>query len=129
MNSLLKAPDNIFQMIEEIITKNPNLLKPGDWHTLPNGREAFTEEQILDEDTAHCLAGFIVALTPNAAKAERIRLDVDEFANEILVNSGRLPIPLAIYMEEEETLIKILKGRAAEERANAYKYQSSDSYN
>lgn len=116
-------------MIEKIITENPKLLKAGDWHTLANGREAFTEEQILEENTAHCLAGWLVALTPNAAKAERIRMDVDEFANEILVNSGRQPIPLAIYMEEEESMIKIIRRRASDERISALKYQASASYN
>lgn len=116
MKSLLKAPSNLFQMIEKVITENPHLLKPSDWHTLPNGREAFTEEQILDEDTAHCLAGFVVALTPNAAKAERLRVDVDDFANEILINSGRKPIPLAIFHDEDpETALKIVKLRAAAE--------------
>lgn len=116
MKSLLKAPINLFQMIEKIITENPDLFKSSDWHTLPNGREAFTEEQILDEDTAHDLAGFIVALTPNAAKAERLRVDVDDFANEILTNSCRKPIPLAIYHDEDpETVLKIVRMRAAAE--------------
>lgn len=125
MKSLLKCPTNLFQMIEQIITEKPQLLQIGDWHTLPNGREAFTEEQILEEDTAHCLAGFVVALTANAAKAERLRIDVDEYANEILVNSGRMPIPLAIYKEDEETLRRIIKRRAQDERINALKYQTA----
>jgi hypothetical protein len=120
MQSLLQTPDNLFQLIEAIVTQDPTLLSSFHWHELPNGREAFTEEQVMEPDTKHCLAGFIVALTPNGPKFGSRRQDVDVYANEILVASGRLPIPLAIYMEDEETLTKILKGRAAEERAKAY---------
>jgi hypothetical protein len=50
-----------------------------------------------------------------------MRVDVDDYANEILVASGRLPIPLAIYHDNEETARKIIRGRCAEERANAYR--------
>lgn len=120
MNSLLICPPNLFQMIEAAITEKPELLSAFNWHELPNGREAYTDEQITAPNTKHCLAGFIVAFTPNAAKFEKIREDVDVYANEILVASGRLPIPLAIYMDDEETMRKIIRGRCAEERANAY---------
>jgi hypothetical protein len=116
MKSLLKTPPNLFQLIEKAHAENPNFLKPGDWHTLWNNREAFTEEQIMDPDTSHCLAGAIVYFTPNAAKAERLRVDVDEFANEILVNSGRKPIPLAIFHDEDpETALRVIRNRAAQE--------------
>lgn len=126
MNSLIQAPPNLFQMIEAIITEKPELLSSHHWHELSNGREAFTEEQIMEPDTKHCLAGFVVVLTPNAPKFGSRRQDIDEYANEILVSSGRLPIPLAIYMEDEETLKKIAKGRAAEERSKAYLVPSSN---
>ena|SRR5690348_4724630 len=118
MNSILKTPRNIFQMIEEIVTARPELLKTYHWHELPNGREAYVQDQIMDRDTAHCLAGWIVALTPRAAEFERLREDVDTYANEILVNSGRKPIPVAIFMEldDSETALKIIRKRANEER-------------
>mgnify|MGYP001580514334 CR=1 FL=1 len=117
MNSLLQAPPNLFQMIEIIITEKPELLSMHNWHELANGREAFTEDQVMEPDCKHCLAGWIVVLTPNGPKFGSRRQDIDEYANEILVASGRLPIPLAIYMDDEETAIKIIKGRSAFERA------------
>lgn len=116
MLSLLVAPKNVFQIIEAIVTARPELLKVHHWHELANGREAFTEDQIMDTDTAHCLAGWIVALTSRGAEFERIRQDVDVYANEILVNSGHPPIPKAIYYGEEEDMMKIIKMRAAKER-------------
>jgi len=122
MKSLLIAPKNLFQMIDAAITEKPELLSLGNWHELPNGREAYTDEQITAASTKHCLAGWIIALTPNAPRFERMRVDVDDYANEILVSSGRLPIPLSIYHDEDrETTIKIIRGRCAEERANAYR--------
>ncbi len=126
MNSLLQAPANLFQMIETIILEKPELLSSFQWHEMANGREGFTEEQIMEPDCKHCLAGWIQVLTPNGPKYSSRRADIDEFANEILVASGRLPIPLAIYMEDEETLTKIVRGRAAEERAKAYLVPSSN---
>src|SRR5688572_21310457 len=117
MNSLLVAPHNLFQLIEMSVTARPELLKAFHWHELASGKEAFVEDQILDEDTAHCLAGWIVSLTPNAARFERIRQDVDTYANEILVNSGRKPIPVAIFNGEEEDMLKVIRMRArAEEK-------------
>lgn len=113
-------------MIEAIITEKPELLSMFNWHELANGREAFTEEQITESDCKHCLAGFIQVLTPNGPKYSSRRSDIDVFANEILVSSGRLPIPLAIYMEDEETARKIIAGRAAEERSKAYLVPTSN---
>jgi hypothetical protein len=120
MNSLLQAPSNLFQMIEAIITEKPELLSQWNWHELSNGREAFTEDQVMEEDCKHCLAGFIVTLTPNGPKFGSRRQDIDEYANEILVASGRQPIPLAIYMEDEETAKKIIMRRAEDERLKSY---------
>ena len=119
MKSLLIAPHNLFQLIESAVTANPELLKVHEWHELPNGREAYTEEQIMDCDTAHDLAGWVVFFTPNAARFERIRLDVDDYANEILVNSGRKPIPLGIHHAGDvESALKIIQMRANQERSN-----------
>ncbi len=122
---LLKTPNNLFQLIEKAITDRPELLDAFNWHELPNGREAYTEEQILDEDTKHCLAGWIIALTPKAAGYEHLREDVDTFANEILRANGRLPIPNGIFTSCEESMKLVIAGRAAEERAAAFLTPSS----
>ncbi len=116
MLSLLTAPKNLFQIIEAIVEARPELLKAHHWHEMASGREAFVEEQIMDTDTAHCAAGWIVALTSRGAEFERIRQDVDVYANEILVNSGYPPIPMAIYHSDEESMLKIIKMRAKKER-------------
>jgi hypothetical protein len=115
-NTLLITPDNLFQQLETIVTKKPELLRAGNYHQTQKGLEAFTEEQILDKSTSHCLAGWVIALTPNAPRFEHMRLDVDDFANEILRMNDRRPVPLAIYHSDEESMLKIIKMRAAEER-------------
>lgn len=121
MQSVLKAPPDLFQQISARVKERPELLITTNWHELPNGREAFTVDQITDEDTRHCLAGFVVLLTPGAVKHERMRIDVDEYANEILISSGRLPLPISIYLDDDiRTLERILGGRSSEERVNAY---------
>lgn len=125
MNYLLHCPDDLFQLIEATVTENPKLLSCHNWHELANGREALVEDQIMEPDTSHCLAGMIVYFTPNAAKAERLRHDVDVFANEILINSGRKPIPLAIFKEDEETALKIIKMRANSERLSQHLVKKS----
>jgi hypothetical protein len=119
-NTILTIPDNLFQQIEEIVTKNPKLFKTHHWHELANGKEANTPDQIMAEGTAHDIAGWIVRLTNSGPKFERLREDVDNYANEILVANGREPIPMAIFMENEETQLKIIKGRASREREVAF---------
>jgi hypothetical protein len=119
MYSILTAPKDLFQKIEKIVTERPELLKVHNFHELPNGTEALVMDQIMDEDTAHCLAGFVVALTPRGAEFERLRHDVDDFANEILRGSGRKPIPKAIFNSDEESMLKIVKRRAEAERMQA----------
>lgn len=114
--SLFKFPRDGFTQIAERITQNPKLLKTDDYHSLPHGTEAMTEEEIMRPYTAHCLIGWIIAITPRAAAYERMREDVVEFANEILVQSGRLPIPMGIVFSDEESMRKVVLGRAAEER-------------
>ncbi len=118
--SLFKFPKNGFTQIAERITQNPKLLKADDYHSLTYGTEALTEEEIMRPYTAHCLIGWVIAITPRAAAYERMREDVVEFANEILVQNGRLPIPLGIVFSDEESMRKIVLGRAAEEKALAY---------
>lgn len=120
MNTLLKCPPDLFQQIEARIKDKPELLSAFHYHELTSGREAFTEEQILEADTKHCLAGWVVALTPKAAHYEHMREDVDVFANEILVSNGRLPIPMAIYHSDEDSMRKVIAGRCSEERCAAY---------
>jgi hypothetical protein len=116
MYSILTAPKDLFQKIEKAITDNPDLLRMHHFHELPNGAEALVRDQIDDPDTSHCLAGFIVYFTPRAVEFERLRHDVDEFANEILRGSGRKPIPNAIFNSDEESVIRIVKRRADAER-------------
>ncbi len=114
---LLITPDNLFQLIETAVTKRPELLVDSNWHeSLKKGQEVFTEDQILDKDTAHDLAGWIVKLTPRAAQYERLRVDVDDYANDILKMNGRRPIPLAIHHSDVESMLKVIRMRAAEER-------------
>ncbi len=74
----------------------------------------------MDPETSHCLAGFVVALTPKAAGYEHLREDVDVFANEILRANSRLPIPLAIFTSDDESVKIVVAGRASEERSAAY---------
>lgn len=135
MRSLLKAPPRLFSMIESIVEQKykPDsefpygyVFSERHWHELMSGKEAFTPDQIQDEDSKHCCAGWIVALTPNASNYEKIRIDVDNYANEILVASGRAPIPLAIYHGEIEDWLKIIKMRARQER-ELYKDIDEDS--
>lgn len=113
---MLKAPDNIFIQIERLVLKRPERLDQREWHTLPNGNEAFTMEEILAPDTRHCLLGWIVALTPGAALHEQRRGDVEEFAQDLLVRAGKLPIPWGIIFADEASALKLIRGRAAEER-------------
>jgi hypothetical protein len=114
----LKLPKGAWTKIEAAITANPDRLKAGDWHTLKNGEEALTPDEIAKDTTAHCLSGWVVAMTPKAAGLERLRLDVDAFANEILVNSGQAPIPRAIIHGTEEDMLKIIKLRSFKEQAS-----------
>lgn len=120
-NILFITPDDLFQQIEKIVTKNPDRLRAFNYHELPNGREAFTEDQILDPKTCHCLAGFIIALTPQAAKYSYMWTvgandQTLETVNRILVDNGRKPIPMAIFFSDEESMLKVIRMRAAEER-------------
>jgi hypothetical protein len=123
--SLLKFPKNGFQLIEDRILANPKMLNAGHYHTLPYGTEATTEEDIMKPYTAHCLFGWVVAVTPRAAAYERNREDVLEYANQILIDSGRLPIPMAIAFSDEESMRKVVRGRASEERALEF-YDSAE---
>ena len=119
MNLFLKAPDTLFQQIEAIVTKRPNLLKADNWHELKSGREAFTDEQIHDPDTAHCLFGWVVALVPRAAEFEHCRQDVPEYVNQILTDNGRKPLPKMLAHSDEESMLKVIKMRADAERLSA----------
>jgi hypothetical protein len=115
---VLKSPADIFTKLEEILTARPHLLVMDDYHTYRDGEEAFTEEQILDPSTAHCLAGWVVVLTPNAAKYERHEdIDIPEYANRMLMHGGHPKIPKSIYFSDNESVMKLVRGRAAEHKA------------
>lgn len=115
---MFQPPDNLFCLIENAIKRRPERLNMDNWHTLPNGNEATTENQILHPDCQHDLAGWIVAFTPGAARIECEReLDTDDLAAEILDEGLYAPIPFGILYGEYEDALKVIRGRAAEERA------------
>lgn len=119
---LFITPDDLFIQIEAAITKHPERLKAFHFHELVNGAEAFTEEQILDKKTSHCLVGWIIAMTPRAAHFEMSQYPnhtADDFANRILKMNGRKPIPMGIIHSDEESMLKVIKMRATEERVSA----------
>lgn len=116
--SFLRFPKDGWQQIERAVTSNPKLLKPDHYHTLANGEEALTEDQILLPATAHCLFGWVVAITPHAPEYEgrHSTFDVIEFANSILQWAGEKPLPTLLAYEEVDTYLKIIGMRAADER-------------
>ena len=116
---MLTPPKDIFCQIEAIVTADPSRLDMGHYHTMPDGSEAFAEVDILSPRTNHCLVGWVIALTPRAARFERGREEVVEFANEILRNGDRPALPWGIIMSDEASALKVIKGRAAEEREAA----------
>lgn len=87
------------------------------YHSLNDGTEATSPEQILHPMCRHDLAGWIVFFTHGAARAEMGRVDVDDFAQSILQAGGYPPIPWGILFGEEEDALKVIRGRAAEERS------------
>ncbi len=87
-----------------------------EYHTLPDGNEAFTVDQILHPDTRHCILGWVVALTPGAALHEQRMGDVEDYAQDLLVRAGKLPLPWGIVFSDEESALKVIRGRAAEEK-------------
>ena len=115
MQSSLVAPRDLFRRMHKMLTENPSMLSQHHYHEMSNGTEALTPDQILATTAKHCIAGLIVALTPNAAKFERLREDVDTYANEILVNSRRKPLPMAIIHGDEESARRIIARRAEQE--------------
>lgn len=116
--SFLRFPKDGWQQIEKAVTANPKRLKPDHYHTLANGEEALTEDQILLPATAHCLFGWVVAITPNGPSYEghHSTFDVIGFANRILEWAGEKPLPTLLAYEEVDTYLKIIGMRAADER-------------
>lgn len=116
--SFLRFPRDGWQQIERAVTSNPKLLKADHYHTLANGEEALTEDQILLPATAHCLFGWVVAITPRGPEYEghHSTFDVVEFANTILQWAGEKPLPTLLAYEDEDTYLKIIGMRAADER-------------
>jgi hypothetical protein len=85
--------------------------------TLKNASQSFLLDLYTDigvPTTHRCRT--IVKLTPRAAQYERLRIDVDDYANDILKMNGRRPIPLAIHHSDVESMLKVIRMRAAEER-------------
>lgn len=113
---MLKAPQDLFIQIEKRVLKRPELLNMREYHLQSNGNEAFTIDEILHADTQHCILGWVVALTPGAALQEERMGDVEEFAQNLLVRAGKLPLPWGIIFSDEASALKVIRGRAAEEK-------------
>lgn len=115
----MRCPVDLFRKLEAIVMRDPSRLDLLHYHSC-NGREVTDGDQIMSASTSHCLLGWVIALTPGAARVEARReaagCDPVDFANDILVSSGRLPVPLAIPFSDEVSAIKFIRGRAAEER-------------
>lgn len=112
---MLKPLPDMFCRIEKIVTANPHLLDPHNYHTRSDGEEALTPAEITSSKTSHDLMGFIVALTPGAVALNNI--EPGDLAQQILVAGGWSKIPRAIVYGEREDMLKLVKGRAAEERS------------
>lgn len=113
---MLSPPDNLFCLIENAIKRKPERLCMDHWHTLPNGEEALTENQILHPHCKHDLAGWVVVMTHGAVHLEQYK-SVDDLANEILECVYMPRIPFGILFGEYEDAWKLIQGRAAEERS------------
>lgn len=88
------------------------------WHTLPNGSEALSENQILHPMCQHDLAGWIVLMTPGAVTLElKYGKSPDDLANEILDAALMPKIPFGIAFGTREDAWRLIQGRAAEERS------------
>jgi hypothetical protein len=113
---VLTPPVDLFCRLEAIVLETPKLLDQHHYHTLPTGREAFTVADILHPDTAHCLMGWVAVLTPEAVERQSQFDDCYDYAQTLLKRSGRLPIPWGIAFADEESAIRVIRGRAAEEK-------------
>lgn len=115
---MLSPPDNLFCLIENAIKRKPERLNMDNWHTLPNGEEALTENQILHPHCQHDLAGWIVVMTAGAVALElKYGKHCDDLANQILDANLMPKIPFGIAFGEREDAWKLIQGRAAEERS------------
>lgn len=116
----LKPPKNLFCLIEAAIDKRPARLSMDHYHEL-HGREAVTAGDIRNQDCKHCLFGWVIAMC-DGAPSEEPRRDVRgqdpvQFANEILVLSGRLPLLTRMAFGGPGAAMAIIRHRAAQERA------------
>ncbi len=114
---MFRPPENLFCLIERAIKRHPERLNMDHYHTLPNGEEALSPDQILHPACQHDLSGWIVVFTQEAVRTEKQRLDVDDMALAILKEGGYPPIPWGILFGEREDAWKTIQGRAAEERS------------
>jgi len=116
----LVPPKNLFCLIEALIDKRPARLSMDHFHEV-HGREAVTCIDIRNPDAKHCLFGWVIALTEGAPREEPHRYrggqDPVDFANEILVRSGRMPILTKAAFGSRDQALTIIRHRAAHERA------------
>lgn len=118
----LKVPDDLFRQIELLTEADPNKLSMHHWHERADGREAVLPMDVLAPSCKHCLFGWVTRLVPGAIEwAWEMHPDVDvvELGNALLVASGRYPIPPALAFSDEKSAMKVIRGRAAEEREMA----------
>lgn len=107
----------LFDKIEEQVLANPALLDMGHYHTLPDGSEAFTREDILLPTTAHCLLGWVEVTLMRETRSRRMAgEDVYEWVQDQLAKRGYYPIPWGIVFSDEASALRVIRGRAAEER-------------
>lgn len=115
----LQVPATLFRDIERLTGSNPARLSMHHWHEKPDGSEARLPVDIFGQECKHCLFGWVVFLVPGAVQwAWDTYPDMDpvELGNALLVSSGRYPIPPALAFADEVSAMKIIRGRAAEER-------------
>jgi hypothetical protein len=113
----LRTPRDLFQQIEAAVLRNPSRLSMHHYHELAGVEVVEDPLKMLAPNCAHCLFGWIIAYTPGAVELEADGEDPMDLANAILISNSRLSIPRALAFSDEESALKIIRGRAAEERA------------
>lgn len=113
---LLKAPQNVFSLIEAVVTDDPACLNMVHYLANADGSECDGYDEMVNA-TCCCLIGWVLALTPGGLQA----LDSDcedplELANDALEAAGKPPLPWGIVMGTEQDALLLIRGRSAEER-------------
>jgi hypothetical protein len=116
MTPQLRAPDDLFTKLERMLRAHPDRLNMDNYHSHSNGQEAVNRVAILNA-ASRCLIGWVLALTPDALEFGWNHDDPMELANDVLEEAGKPPLPWGIVMGTREDAMRLIKGRAAEEKA------------